>query len=673
VSSVIGVDVGGTFTDLILYDEAAQACSVAKVLSTPGNQARGLLNGIVSLGVALADVAAIVHGTTVATNALLERKGARLALIATRGFRDVAELHTRERPSLYGLRGKFDPLIPRDLRFEVLERVDTNGHVLQPLDGDELRALAARIRALDVAGVVVAFINCFANPANENAARAILEKFFPPEAITLSSEVLPSIGEFERTSTAIVNAYVQPLVGGYLDTLEGRLAEKGFRDSVLVVQSNGGIASSAVAARTAVSTVLSGPAAGVVAGSQIARAAGFERCITCDMGGTSFDVCLIDGAPTMANRKQLEFGLPVGMAMIDIATVGAGGGSIAHLDARGFLAVGPQSTGAMPGPACYGRGGMQPTVTDANLLLGRLNPELRPGTDAELALDVERAREAVGALGKRLGMDTAATAQAIVAIANRNMAASIRLVSVERGYDPRDFVLVVFGGAGPLHATALMRELGTSRALIPFYPGLGCAIGCVMADLRHEFSSFIDRPVAELDPARLREIVSEHQERGRALLAKDRAAIESVGVLVEADMAYAGQLNTVRVQLPGRLEPAAIIEAFRSEYQKLYRRLLDPQPIRIVSLRSSIVGMRPKVDLKKLIRVREDDGPAQSREVCFGDGYVRTPVRRRASMPPGTSLEGPAVIESDDATVVVDPGVSARVDAWGNLLLEIHP
>jgi len=673
MSIVVGADVGGTFTDIVLYDEDARSCSVAKVLSTPENQSKGLLTGLRSLEVPLSRIGAVVHGTTVATNALLERKGTRLALIATRGFRDIAELHTRERPNLYGLRGTFSPLVSRDLRFDVSERVDTNGKILSLLDPDEVRAVATQIKSQGVGGIVVAFLNCFANPANEVTARRILEEYFPPEMISLSSEVLPAIGEYERTSTTIINSYVRPLVGGYLDSLEERLSGGGYSNGVLVVQSNGGVVGSPVAARMPVNTVLSGPAAGVIAGSYISQQAGFDRCITCDMGGTSFDVCLVDGTPTMANRKQLDFGISAGMSVIDITTVGAGGGSIAHVDARGFLAVGPQSAGAMPGPACYGRGGAQPTVTDANLILGRLNPKLKPGTDAALTLDIARARAAVDELGRHLGIDSIRTAEAILAVANRRMASSIRLVSVERGYDPRDFVLVVFGGAGPLHATALMRELGATKALVPYFPGLGCALGCIMADLKHEFSTFIDRRVTDIPLTELAAIANEHAREGRQMLERDRAKVERTMVVVEADMAYEGQLNSVRVGLSqDALDAGSVTNSFRQEYQKLYRRLLDPLPVRIVNLRTSVIGMRPKIDLRDLMhRTEAQDTFASERQVYFNGEFIPTPIHRRARLAAGTILHGPAIVESDDTTIMVDPGVIATTDEWGNLLLEI--
>lgn len=675
MSKVIGIDVGGTFTDLVYFDETARTCRVAKVSSTPANQAEGVLTGIAALGEDLSSVDAIVHGTTVATNALLERKGARLALVTTLGFRDVLEMHTRERPFLYGLKGIYHPLVPRDRRFEVAERTDAAGRVLVPLDEAGLRGLVARLRETGAECVVVSFLHAYANPENERRARVVLEAFFPAAALVLSSEVLPAAKEFERSSTAVINAYVQPLIGRYFTRLQERLRPIGYDRDVLVVQSNGGLIASGIAARSAVNTILSGPAAGVIAGSYIASKAGFDNCITCDMGGTSFDVCLVSGGrPAMTTQTRLGYGLPIGISMIDITTIGAGGGSIAHLDARGILAVGPESAGAVPGPACYGRGGERPTVSDANLLLGRLNPGRSGGTQGGLRLDPALAERAVASLAKPLGLGVMDTAHAIVTVANRLMSASIRMVSVERGHDPRQFALVVFGGAGPLHGVPLMRELGMARVLVPYYPGLGCALGCVIADVRHDFSTFLDRPLAALASAELERTFAAHLAEGRSLLAREGIDLAGIAVVREADMAYEGQLHHVRVQLPdGPLDATAVRGAFDRSYQASYGRLLDRLEVRVMNLRSSVVGLRPKIDLRDLVRPGGpslDAAQRGKREVYFAGKTVRTPVFERHAIPRGASFAGPAIVESDDATVVVEPGAEATVDEWGNLLLE---
>jgi N-methylhydantoinase A len=675
MSKVIGIDVGGTFTDLVFFDEGTRTCRVAKVSSTPANQAEGVLTGIASLGEGLPSVDAIVHGTTVATNALLERKGARLALVTTRGFRDVLEMHTRERPFLYGLKGVYRPLVPRDLRFEVTERTDATGRVLVDLDRAELRDLAQRLRATDVDCVVVSFLHSYANPENERRARAVLEETFSPDALVLSSEVLSEVKEFERTSTAVINAYVQPLIGRYFNRLQERLHPAGYERDVLIVQSNGGLIASGIAARAAVNTILSGPAAGVIAGSYIASKAGFDNCITCDMGGTSFDVCLVPGAhPAMTTQTKLGYGLPIGISMIDITTIGAGGGSLAHLDARGILAVGPESAGAIPGPACYGRGGERPTVTDANLLLGRLNAGRSGGTQGGFRLDPALAERAVATLATELGLGVMETAHAIITVANRLMSASIRMVSVERGYDPREFALVVFGGAGPLHAVPLMRELGMAKVIVPYYPGLGCALGCVIADLRHDFSNFIDRSLSVLTSAELERTFAEHTQEGRELLQREDVDLSGVAVVREADMAYEGQLHNVRVRLPdGPLDGVTVRRAFDESYRISYGRLLDGLGVQVVSLRTSVIGLRPKIDLRDLVRpagASLEAAQRGERDVFFGGKMLRTPIYERHVIPRGASFVGPTVVESDDATVLVEPGAEATVDEFGNLLLE---
>ena len=675
MSKVIGIDVGGTFTDLVFFDEATRTCRVAKVSSTPANQAEGVLTGIAALGEPLAGVDAIVHGTTVATNALIERKGARVGLVTTRGFRDVLELHTRERPFLYGLKGVYRPLVPRDLRHEVAERTDAVGQVLVPLDETGLREVAARLRAAGVECVVVSFLHAYANPDNERRARVILQETFAPDALVLSSEVLAEVKEFERTSTAVINAYVQPLIGRYFTRLQERLRPGGHARDVLIVQSNGGLIASGIAARAAVNTILSGPAAGVIAGSYIARKAGFDNCITCDMGGTSFDVCLVPGGhPAMTTQTRPEYGLPIAISMIDITTIGAGGGSLAHLDARGILAVGPESAGAVPGPACYGRGGERPTVTDANLVLGRLNPARSGGTQGAFRLDPALAERAVASLAQSLGLGVIEAAHAIITVANRIMSASIRMVSVERGHDPREFALVVFGGAGPLHAVPLMRELGTAKAIVPYYPGLGCALGCVIADLRHDFSTFVDRPLAAMAAGDVDGVLAAHAAEGRALLEREGVDLAGVAVVREADMAYEGQLHHVRVRLPeSSLDGDAVRRAFDTTYRQAYGRLLDGLAVRVVSLRTSVIGLRPKIDLRDLVRPAAASLEAAQRgerDAHFAGKAMRTPIYERQAIPHGASFAGPAIVESDDATVVIEPGSEATVDEWGNLLLE---
>ena len=459
-ASIVGVDVGGTFTDLFFYDEAKREFRTAKVASHRGDEASGFLSGLRALG-PLASFGAIVHGTTVGTNALLERKGARIGLITTRGFRDVLEMRRRDRPHTWGLWGEFVPVVERSMRLEVAERVLADGTLRTALDPEEARGAARALIEKGAEAVAIVFINAFANPENERRAAEAVRSIWPNEHVATSSEILPEIREFERSSTTALNAYLQPVVGSYLGKLEAALSAGGFKGDFHIVQSNGGVMATSTARRLPVRTALSGPAAGVIAAGAIARAAGRSNVITGDLGGTSFDVSLIaDGHTALSAQTTIDFGLVIRTPMIEITTIGAGGGSIASVDKGGLLQVGPESAGSLPGPACYGGGNTRPTLTDANVVLGRINAE-RPIGDKLARLDVEAAREAILAhVGRPLGLDAPRAAEAIVKVANARMAGAIRLVSIERGHDPSKFTFMPFGGGGALHAGALMREVG---------------------------------------------------------------------------------------------------------------------------------------------------------------------------------------------------------------------
>ena len=496
---IVGVDVGGTYTDLFVYDEATGQAKVGKVPSTRGREADGFAAGIAALA-PLPAIGAIVHGTTVGTNALLERKGARAGLITTKGFRDVLEMRRRDRRQTWGLTGTFIPPIDRDLRLEVTERTNPDGTILHPVDAGEIQHAARHLLAQGAEALCIVFLHSYANPANEQAALAAACAVWPNPHVTISSDILPEIREFERTSTAALNAVLQPVVGGYLAKLDTRLRAEHFAGEFLIVQSNGGVMSVETAARLPVRTALSGPAAGVIAAAHIAISAGFPDVITGDIGGTSFDVSLIAaGTPALAAQTTLDFGLVVRTPMIEILSIGAGGGSIAWVDKAGILQIGPESAGSIPGPACYAQGGTRPTVTDANVVLGRINAA-RPIGGSLASLDVAAAQAAIlRDVGTPLGLDATAAAEAILRVANARMAGALRLVSIERGHDPKHFSLMPFGGGGALHAAALIREVGLARALIPRYPGVTSALGCVIADMRHDRVQTLNRPLATLD------------------------------------------------------------------------------------------------------------------------------------------------------------------------------
>ncbi len=672
--TVIGIDVGGTFTDLMGLDPESGDLKVLKVFSTPDDQARGLLHGLTNLGIPIDTIGMVVHGSTVATNAVLERKGAKVGLLTTKGFRDILEIRRRDRHHGYGLTGDFKPLVPRDLRLEVDERSDEKGNILTPVDPQEIERLGRRLLDEGCEAVVVSFLHCYANPANEQKAKEVLVSFWPNNYIELTSEVLPEFREFERTSTTVVNAYVRPLVSRYLRSVREQLREDGFDRDIVMIQSNGGGMSLEVAERYSVNIVLSGPAAGAIAAAYIASHAGHTEVISGDMGGTSFDACLIrSGRPEVSSDRALEFGIPVRISMIDIRTIGAGGGSIAWVDSGGLLEIGPHSAGAVPGPVCYGRGGSEPTVTDANLVLGRINPEYSIAREEGFTLDLESARRAIEEkIATPLDLGVEAAAEAVIQVANVKMANALRVVSVEKGHDPREFVQVGFGGAGPLHAAALARELGIRHTLIPHLPGVTSAMGCVLADMRHDWVQTLNVALDDVDIGDIHGIFEDHVRRGEEVLASASAYVESAVHLFEADMQFSGQTHTVRVPLESGRPAAGEMRAnFLKAYTDRYGDVLVDTAVMVVNLRTAVIGVRPKVDFSSLLdRVGGDPFKGQ-RRVYFGQEWYDCPTYERRRLPVGFREEGPAVIEQADATVFVEPGMAWSVDAWGNILLEV--
>src|SRR5712672_776908 len=546
----VGIDVGGTFTDLLAIDLRSNEVKLAKVPTTVDNQAIGFMAALAAAGADPATVQAIVHGTTTTTNALLERKIAKVGLITTKGFRDVLELGRRTRPQPYGMRGTFRPLIEREYRLEVPERMDADGKVLTPLDEAAVAEAAKKLLALGCEAVVLHFLHSYINPMHERRAAEIVHALWPNGYITAGHAILSEYREYERGVTAAVNASVQPVLDRYLTRLRTELEAKGFDRDILVMQGNGGTISSTLIARAAVNTVMSGPASGVMAAAYTGRASGHPNLITYDMGGTSTDVGLIeDAVPQVSGELELEYAMPIHVPMVDVHTIGAGGGSIASVDAAGMLRVGPESAGARPGPICYGRGGTEPTITAANLILGRLNPDRLLGVDHPVTLDHVRALIA-DKVGKPLGLDADAAAAAILRIANDRMAGAMRLVSLSRGHDPRDFALFAFGGAGPLHATALARELAIPTVLVPARPGITNALGCVVADLRHDYVRTINKPLSVLDDATIAGVYAAQIDEGRALLAREAVAVEEIVAVHRAEMQFEGQSHLLAVALP---------------------------------------------------------------------------------------------------------------------------
>ncbi len=674
---VAGVDVGGTFTDLVLVDPETRTMRLAKTPTTPKNQSFGVMQALSEAQADLATLALIVHGTTMTTNAVLERKLARTGLITTDGFRDVLELGRRTRPDPYGMKGVFRPIIPRDLRLEIPERMDADGEVVIPLNEQAMRKACAALIATGCESLVIHFLHSYANPAHELRAAEIAREIWPNDNITIGHALLAESREFERGVTAAVNASVQPLLTRYLDRLRRELEKGGYTNDLLIVNGNGGMVSSRFVAAEAAKTVMSGPASGVMAAAYTGRRAGEPNLITYDMGGTSTDVSLIrDATPAVSGEIEVEYAMPIHLPMVDVRTVGAGGGSIAKVNDAGLLEIGPESAGAVPGPICYGRGGTEPTISDANLILGRLNPKTLFSVESPVSMQTIRDVFAKK-IGDPLGLDAEDAAAAVIRIANARMAGATRMVSVSLGIDPRDFALFAFGGAGPLHAVAVARELDIPRVLIPGRPGITNALGCVVADLRHDFVRTLNRPVAALDMAQVHGVLSAQTAEGRALIEKESVVTDRIDALYSADMQFVGQTHLLRVSLPGPdFERETLQSLFETAYFDRFRVHLPEVRANLVNLNTSVVGVRPEIDLSVLIdrtarKAILEEACIETRRVRFGDGWHETPVYRRDQLPENASFIGPAIVEQMDTTVVIEPGDRVTQDRDGNLIVEV--
>lgn len=672
---IVGVDVGGTFTDLVMLDPDSGAMRLAKTPTTMDNQAYGVLAALEAAEASLPDVALIVHGTTTTTNAVLERKLSKTGLITTAGFRDVLELGRRTRPSAYGMTGVFRPIIPRDLRLEVAERMDAAGEVITPLDEIAIRAAVEALKAEGCEALVIHFLHAYANPAHELRAAEIAAEIWPNDYITMGHALLSENREFERGVTAAVNASVQPLLERYVARLRGELADKGYAGDVLVMNGNGGMVSSRLVAKEAAKTVMSGPASGVMAAAYTGRRAGALNLLTYDMGGTSTDVALIrDGRPSVSNEIEVEYAMPIHVPMVDVRTVGAGGGSIAKVNSAGLLEVGPESAGADPGPICYGQGGLEPTISDANLLLGRLNTDKLNAIKGGVQLaDIETIF--AEKLGDPLGVSGVEAAEAVIRIANAKMAGAIRMVSLSLGADPRDFALFAFGGAGPLHAAALARELSVPRVLIPARPGITNALGCVVADLRHDFVQTINQPLDTADIDALHALFAAQSAEGEAALAQESVAIENVVRSFSVDMQFAGQSHVVRVTLEdGTPTREALRERFEAAYWARFKVELAQIRATIVNVNCSVIGERPPLDLSTLIdpagRMATAE-PTSSRPVTFDGAAHDTPVYWRDHLPLDAVILGPAIIEQMDTTILIPPGDRAEGGNDGNIIIHV--
>ncbi len=676
---MIGVDVGGTFTDFFAFDDASGAVRLHKTPSTPDDPARAILSGLRDMAsrarIDLGKLTRLSHGTTVGTNTLIQRRGGRVGLIVTAGFRDLIEIGRQIRPRMFDLQADYPaPLVARELRFEAQERIAADGSAVTPLSAAALDGLRAEIadKALDACAVCLLF--SFRNPSHERAIRDMLAAAFPDLYLSISCEVAPEFREYERMSTTVLNAYLQPVMARYLGDLGAGVTALAPQASVGINQSSGGLMSVDRAQRFPVRTALSGPAAGVVGAIHTARLSGVPDAISLDMGGTSADVSLIRGyQASTAFDKWIE-GYPARLPALDINSVGAGGGSIAWFERDGLMKVGPHSAGAQPGPACYGRGGAEATVTDANLVLGRLSPKGLLGGD--MALDCALARNAIRPHAERLGFSVERTAHGMLGIVAANMVRAIRTISVERGYDPRGCVLLPFGGAGPLHATDVARSLGVRRCLVPLAPGILCAQGLIVSDLRETFVRTAAVPLAPGRMAEIAAIVGELETEAEAWFETERVAPEERRVETVLDLRYVGQNFEIPVPVAADTLTAEAVRArFFAEHERAYGFHNPHDPVELINLRLTAIGRLARPESRPA--PRREQGRlerAGRRPVWFAaDEPADTPIYERAALRAGDRIDGPAVIEQLDATTLLFPGDCAAVDQHLNLDLELGP
>jgi N-methylhydantoinase A len=677
----IGVDSGGTFCDICLFEENSNRLAVWKVSSTPDDPSRGIAQGVTEgldqVGATADEIGYFGHGTTVGTNALIQHKGVRTGLITTDGFRDLLEIGRQKRPDLYDLQADKPPvLVARDLRLEVPERIRHDGTVETALDEQAVREAARALKAAGVEAVAVCFLYGFVRTEHEQTARRIITEEFPEAFACASHEVAPEFREYERMSTAVVNAYLGPVMQGYISRLADRLRSLGLAAAPHLTQSNGGVIGFEQAARLPVRTVLSGPSTGVVAAQEIGVLIGMPDLITFDMGGTSTDVALLAGGQCRLASEAVVHGYPIKAPMLDIHTVGAGGGSIAYVDTGGLLKVGPRSAGAAPGPVCYDKGNDEPTVTDANVVLQTLNPTHLLGGRMPVRQDL--ARQAIARIAEDVGLGVMETAQGIVSVVTANMARAIRVISVQRGHDPRDYTLTAFGGAGPLHAARLAKDLEIGRILVPRNPGILCAMGLLLADLRADFAT---TRLRELGTAALVDIESSFADLSR----RAEAWFDSEGISPAArritrtvDMRYAGQNYELPVALPdGPIAGAtldALAEGFAAAHKRMYGFIAEEDPVQLVTFRVEAAGLVRKAAFQP----RPDQGADASaaiigrRDVWLPEtgGFVPCPVFARDKLDAGNRIAGPAIVEQMDATTLILPGMIARVEPYLNLILE---
>ena len=688
----LGIDIGGTFTDLVLLDEATGESRLVKMSSTPQDPSQAFMNVVRRIvsetGIDPEAAGCLIHGTTVATNTIIEGKGAKAAFITTEGFRDMLEIARQIRPRLYDLNcEKPPPLIPRRLCFEVPERLDAAGQIVRALDEAAVESIAEKLRQAQVESVVICLLHSYINADHERRVADILAGALPDVSLSCSSDVCPEIREYYRASTTAINAVLVPVVGRYIQRLKTGVSKEGFTADIRLMTSSGGVISSKVAEAQPVHLIESGPAAGVTAAAFFGELAGTGNVISFDMGGTTAKLGLIEGgAPRRAPHFEVgaeasvagrAAGYPVRTPVVDLVEIGAGGGSIARIDAGGALRVGPQSGGADPGPACYDNGQTEPCITDANVVLGRINPNYFIGGERVLRRDL--AEQAAQRLADRLGLDLLAAACGIIEIANANMIAAARTVSVQRGFDPRDFTLVAFGGAGPLHANAMAKSLSIPRLLIPKSPGVTSALGLLVGDIRHEYSATCLMPTTALDRQRLEALLAGFEAEGRATLVSENVAAASMQFRRQADMRYQGQSHELTIDLPDAEEGTAeefaakLDRLFFKEHERVYGFCDPDEPTEVVSARLSAIGIirRPTFELSAKSDASPDDAVKETRPVYFEEIGGLTPCRvyDRNALSADQQITGPAIVEEYDSTTLIHPGYAAKVDRAANLII----
>jgi N-methylhydantoinase A/oxoprolinase/acetone carboxylase beta subunit len=690
----LSIDIGGTFTDFTLLNIETGELSIHKVLTDPEDPTVALMRGVTELldtvGISLSALQVVVHSTTLATNAIIERKGAKIALITTEGFRDILELGREQIYDMHDLHARYpDPLVPRSLRVEVSERTDRDGRIFQAPDVEQSVAIVDDLLKQGVEAVAISLLHSYKNPANEQALKEQISKEYPDLPLSLSSEVAPVINEYERTSTTVADTYIKPSVSRYLRSVEQELAEKGYAGRLLVMHSAGGVMDANAAIERPVRMLESGPAAGALAAGFYSDLLGEPDLISLDMGGTTAKTCVIEGGrPAQSNsievarvhRFKVGSGLPILIPVLDLIEIGSGGGSIAWLDHLGLLRVGPQSSGASPGPACYGQGGTQPTVTDANLLLGYLNPDYFLG--GRMTLDIDAATSAMSSLGSEMGMEPIEAAWGIYNVVTESMAAAARIHIIGRNKDPRNYAIVAFGGAGPAHACEVARILGATRVVIPLGAGVTSALGCLAAPLSFESVRSLPGLLERTDWESVNRLYEEMESWGRDMLSNSGVPADQMKLTRTADMRLVGQIHEINVPIPDDALVESSAEGIESDFHQIYQQLYSRRnlsiPIQVQNWRLLVSGPQPVLNIQEQTVEQNADVASAlkgSRSAYFPntDGFVDCPVYDRYKLSAGTELSGPAIIEEEESTTVIRPGDSASVDRWLNLLIQVNP